>query len=669
MELTHDDNETAGLGFGILGPIKMHTRSGPVALTAARLRVVLAVLLLRPNQVVPLDDIVDRLWPERPPATARDQVVNVVSALRRLAGEAGRSAAGQWLTTQPPGYLARIDPEQLDVENFDAYVRQADAQTLAGRPAEAALALRAALALWRGPALADVPAPFAVAEAQRLAESRLAATEKLIDAEFAVGRHRDVVPELIHLVAEHPLREGLRGRLMTALHEDGRTADALAVYRAGRRLTIDELGLEPGPELRRIERAILSGVRSDALADAPAAVRVSAGPPAQLPRDIGDFIGRRDEVAEISHRLGGPATGTALPVIAVSGPPGVGKSALVTHVAHLMRAHYPDGQVHVDLRGTRGGREPAAVLLGMLRALGMPRSAVPDDVADRVRLFRSLTAGRRVLLVLDDAADAAQARPLLPGWTGCAVLVTSRAELAGLEGAHRIRLDALPGEEALALLAATAGQERVSAEATEAWRIVGLCGRLPLALRIAGARAASRPEWSLRGLADRLADPDRRLDELRTGDLDLRASLEPSLRNLDSDIELAAGRLASLDVADFPTRVVAAVLGVSPAAAESLVDRLMERQILGFAGLDTERRPRYRFPELIRLYVRERDAARRAAADPPPGIPTGPNRPGPGPHTEISLVEPVSPWPRAWDLPHLISREARDPCFMTAGRA
>jgi hypothetical protein len=300
------------------------------------------------------------------------------------------------------------------------------------------------------------------------------------------------------------------------------------------------------------------------------------------------------------------------------------------------------------------------------------RPAIPDDVADRARLFRSLTARRRVLVVLDDVADAAQARPLLPGGAGCAVLLTSRSELAGLEGAHRVRLDNLPGDEALALLATTVGQDRVSAEAAEAWRIVGLCGRLPLALRIAGTRVAARPEWSLRGLADRLADPDRRLDELRTGDLDLRASLKPSLRGLDPDVEAAAGRLASLGVADFPTWVVTAVLGVSSAAAENLVDRLMERQILGFAGLDAEHRPRYWFPELIRLYVRERCTARLTAADRSPEIPSDLIRPGPdepGPHAGMSLVVRVPSWPRASTVPQRIYREVRHLCLMTAGQA
>lgn len=260
MELAYC--ETAGdpgPEFGVLGPLEARIGSGPVFLPSVRQRIVLAALLLRPDQVVPLDDIVDSLWPERPPATARDQVVNVVSALRRLLGGAGRPATRQWLATQPPGYRARIGPGRLDVEKFEALVRTADAQSGAGHPERAAPNLRTALELWRGPALADVPARFAVNEARRLEELRLAALEKLMEAEFALGRHRDLVPELTRLVAEHPLRERLRGQLMVALHAIGRTGDALAVYRAGHRLMVDELGLDPGAELRRLERTILAG--------------------------------------------------------------------------------------------------------------------------------------------------------------------------------------------------------------------------------------------------------------------------------------------------------------------------------------------------------------------------------------------------------------------------
>ena len=607
-------NGPSGPGFGILGPLEVRSRVGPVALTGARQRVVLAALLLRPNQVVPLDDLVDSLWPDGPPATARDQVVNVVSTVRRLVGAGEWAPDRKWLATQPPGYLVRIGPGQLDLQDFEAHVRAADAESKAGRPAEAARELRAGLALWRGPALTNVPAPFAGAEARRLAEVRLATVEKLVDAEFAAGRHRDLVPELTQLVAEHPLRERLRGQLMLALHAAERTADALAVYRAGRRLVVEEFGLEPGAELQRIERAVLT----DTLVAEPRerAVAVPVPAPAQLPRDVADFTGRRAEVAEIRRRLAG-SVGTAVPVVAVVGPPGVGKSALVTHVAHQLRAGFPDGQLHADLRGTRGSRDPSAVLVAMLGALGVSGSAVPEPQYERVRLFRSLTAGRRVLVVLEDAADAVQVRPLLPGDPGCAVLVTSQAQLPDLEGVHRIRLDALPDDDALALLAATAGAARVAAEQAAARLVVALCERLPLALRVAGAKAAIRPDRSLARLADRLADPARRLDELRAGDLDVRSSLAPSVRALTSELAAAARRLAQLGSGSFATWAAIAALDTTPAETERLVDHLVERQLVEHTGIDSLGQPRYRFPELLRLFLRDgqpRDSPQRLPA-------------------------------------------------------
>jgi hypothetical protein len=368
--------------------------------------------------------------------------------------------------------------------------------------------------------------------------------------------------------------------------------------------------------LRRLERAILADNGSSAPAGAgrlgaqPAPrERVVVAFPAQLPRDVADFTGRRDEVEAICRQLGSvrpPSATTAVPVVVVTGPPGVGKSALVTHVAHLMRARFPDGQVHVDLRGTRGHENPAGVLTRMLLALGVPRAEVPDDLPGRIQLYRSITAPRRVLVVLDDTVDAAQARPLLPGGAGCAVLITSRAELSGLEGAYRVRLDTLPVDDAMSLLAAAAGPHRVATEPVAARRIVDLCGRLPLALRVAGGRVAVQPELSLRRLADRLADPDRRLNELRVGGLDVRASLAASLRGLAPQETLAARRLALLDVTSFPLWTVTALLQVAPAEAEDLVDRLVERHIIECAGTDALDQPRYRFSELARLYLRER---------------------------------------------------------------
>ncbi|MCW3841977.1 tetratricopeptide repeat protein [Micromonospora yasonensis] len=638
------DRETAGdqhgirapdFAFSVLGPLEVRGRSGRIPLPGARQRIVVAALLLRRNRVVSVDELIDGLWPESPPATAREQVLTVVSSLRRLFGDAGRPDAGRLVVTRSPGYLLRIEDEQLDLARVEQLLRDADQDGLP--PKVRAAAMRAALALWRGPELTDVPSPFAVAEAHRLAELRLATVEKLVDLEFALNRHAELVPELTRLVAEHPLRERLRGQLMTALDAVGRTAEALEVYRTGRRRIADELGIEPGAELRRLERSILAGTdhrpddarhpvpsalagrapgepgpephRAAEVARPPAAV----APPAQLPADVSDFTGRVADLEAVCRRLtsaGSAVDTTAVPVVIVSGIPGVGKSALAIHVGHRLRARFPDGQLYVGLGGTHDRPQQSAEVLGrVLVALGAHRAAIPEDVEERILLYRSVTAERRVLVVLDDAASAAQVRPLVPGGSGCAVLVTSRSDLADVEGGYHLSLDVLPDEDALALLRATVGAERVAAEPAVAARLVELCGWLPLAVRIVGARLASRPYWSLRRLADRLAD-QHRLDELHHGDLEVRASLELSFRGLDPHADAAAQLLALLAAPSFPTWAAGAVLRRPVAVAEALIDQLAQHRIVEYAGRDAAGQDRYRFHDLVRLLLRERAEAR-----------------------------------------------------------
>jgi DNA-binding SARP family transcriptional activator len=607
-----------GPRFGLLGPLLVRGEGGPVVLRSARQRVVLATLLLRANQLVPLDELIDNLWPDQPPATARDQVVNVMSGLRRLLGTADGASGRQSFVTQPPGYLLRVEAEDLDVKLFEELIREADAHWAAGRLPDAAATLRTALALHRGPVLADVPARFAVAEARQLEELRLAAVEKLMETEFALGRHGDVVTELARLVERHPLRERLRGQLMVALHAAGRTADALAVYQAGHQLMVEELGLDPSAELRRLEQAILADSNGGAgqMGPSPDEPRPVAAP-AQLPPDIADFTGRTGEVAAIRAWLTtstiSVGTGTALPVVVVTGPAGIGKSSLVTRVSHLVRADFPDGQLHV----TSGCADTGAVLAGMFAALDVPREAIPDDLAGQVLLYRSVTASRRVLIVLENVAEAAHVRPLLPGGAGCAVLITSRRHLAGLEGAYRIRLDALRGPESLALLAAIAGPDRVAAEPEAARRIVDLCGRLPLALRAAGTRAAIGGESALRELADRLADPQRRLDELCAGEVDVRAVLESGLGEVPPALVRAARQLAVLDVSEIPLSTAVAALAVSRVRAEDVADQLVGWGILEYAQPDPSAQPRYRFAELVKLCLRERWVDTQPVSEPP----------------------------------------------------
>jgi DNA-binding SARP family transcriptional activator len=606
--------------FNILGPLEIQGHTGAVTLRASRQRIVLTTLLLRANKVVSVDDIVGQLWPQHAPSTGREQVQIVISALRGLLRGAGVPGAAEILLTRRPGYLLQLAPAQLDAYRFEALLREADRESASGRYAETVSLLESALSLWRGHALTDVPSEQAVIEAQRLSELRLRATEKLIDAQLALGRHRQVVPQLTELVAAHPLRERLRGQLMIALNAMGRRAEALEAYRIGRRLMVAELGLEPGAELHRIERLLLAGAGVHPIAEVstglpeptmgrPSVVGAVAwaaaplGRPAQLPAGLRDFTGRRRELDDIRHVIADADTTVA--TVAITGPPGVGKTVLATHVGHQVHGHFPDGQLYVELNGS-GERacDVPETLASMIAAFGVQPAAIPHDFADRVRMFGDITARRRVLVVLDDVLDAGQVWPLKPSGPGCAVLVTSRRRLPDLTGARQVSLEALPAPDALALLAHIVGPARVAAEPAAAERIVDHCGHLPLAVRIAGARLAVRPHWPLAKLAERLAAPERRLDELRVEDLDVRATLESALRRLPQVAQLAGRRLARLATHEFAARMVMAALGKVIKAAEDPLDKLVQHHVLVPAGPEAGP-PRYRMPILTRLHLSE----------------------------------------------------------------
>jgi DNA-binding SARP family transcriptional activator len=505
------------LEYRLLGPVEAWWGGMPVRLGGPKPRALLAVLLLRAGQVVPADALVDAIWGEEPPDTARALVQSYVSALRRaLPGEAGET-----IQTRSPGYVLEPGPGRVDLVRFEELTAQGRRAAAEGDHRSAARALREALALWRGPALGGVGGALR-GEAVRLEEARQAALEERISAELEIaGQEADLATELTALVAAHPTRERLRGQLMLALYRLGRQADALAVYGEGRAVLADELGIDPGPELNRMHEAVL---RADpgllpgrrAVGPTPAARTGGAPRPVSLlPPALGDFTGRETESAQVAEWLTGPRG--AMPVVVVSGPAGVGKSALAVQAAHRVAERYPDGQLYAELHGFSEPVPPGEVLGRLLRALG---ADPPEDPAERGDLFRSLVAGRRVLLVLDDAGSESQVRPLLPGSASCGVLVTSRTRLGGLVGARRTDLDVLDDVCGLELLArvigTTWGDPR---EESAARRIVDLCGGLPLALRIAGARLAIRRHWTPSMLADRLADEHRRLDELSVGDL------------------------------------------------------------------------------------------------------------------------------------------------------
>ncbi|CAM4052458.1 BTAD domain-containing putative transcriptional regulator [Nocardiopsis rhodophaea] len=624
--------------FEVLGPLEVRGHGGGVRLSP-KLAALLAALLCRPNVMVSEARLIEALWEDAPPKSAVKSLQVYVHHVRRALGESGRVGRG------PVGYRLVTAPGEVDAVRFQELVEQGRLAVAEGDTERGGDLLRQGLELWRGPAFAGHDTmPLVREEAARLNEMRQVAAEERIEAELSLGRHREVAAELTALVAEFPYRERLRAQLMTALYRMGRSSESLEVYREGRALLADELGLEPGRELVRLEQAILTNDASLDLPDRPprerrlaaskaggdgfsagghgAAAHASAPVPAQLPPDIADFTGRRSQVAQLGRGLasepsgpGSDDSGDRLPaspmvISAVAGMGGIGKTALAVHVAHEQARNFPDGQLYVNLRGAEERPvDPAQVLSRFLHALGLEGGAVPDGLEERSALYRSRLADRRVLVVLDNAASERQVRPLLPGTPGCAVLVTSRARLTGLEGARLIDLDVFEPRQAVELLAAIAGAERVAAEPVAAEEIVRLCAYTPLAVRIAGARLAGRPQWTLTRMARLLGDEQRRLDELATGDLAVRASFSLSYAGLADETRRAFRLMSTLEVPDFTAWAVAALLDSSLDQAETHIETLVDAQLLTIAATDVTGRLRYRMHDLVRLFGRERAEA------------------------------------------------------------
>jgi DNA-binding SARP family transcriptional activator/predicted negative regulator of RcsB-dependent stress response len=598
--------------FRVLGRFEIWDGARPLPLTAAKQRAILVVLLLHANHVVSVDQLIDELWGEAPPKTARVTLQNYLARLRKALGSQGnRQAAPEVLLTRSPGYLLRVDDDQVDLYQFERLAREGRQALASGDPVHAGDQLRAAMSLWRGPAFADVAlGSMCEAEAARLEGCRISVVEDRIEADLLLGRHVELVGELEALVAEHPLRERLCRQLMLALYRSGRQAEALAVYRRTRKVLVEELGLEPSPTLQDLERAILLAdpelqpprPTAKATCDRPESRRG----PCQLPPDIDDFTGRQDAIAQLQQLLEAEQA-TAIVISAIAGKAGVGKTALAVRVAHRLRPRFPDGQLYVNLRGAEAqALDPAEVLAGFLRALGVDGPHIPEGLQERARLYRARLTDQRVLVVLDNAASEAQVRSLLPASGGCAVLVTSRASLGGLEAAHPLVLDVLEYDQAVELLARLAGPARVAAEPEAARQLVALCGLLPLAVRIAGAKLAARPQWRLGLLAERLADEHRRLDELKTGDLEVRASIALSYQGR-SQTERRLFRLLVVPAAPtFPVWVAAALLDRDLVEAEKLLERLVDAQLVEAAGEDQAGQLRYRLHDLLRVYARER---------------------------------------------------------------
>lgn len=619
--------------FCILGPLEVWGDDERlVTLGGPQQKALLAVLLLHPNRVVSVDRLAVYLWGEDPPPTARGLLQGCVAQLRRALRTERGAPVRQPLLTRSPGYLLQVRPDELDVDRFEELA--ASANRLLGERSgleRAAALLAEALALWRGPALDGIAVDSCQAEIAGLEERRLTVLEARIDVDLGLGREADLVTELQRHVRDQPLRERLRAQLMLALHGADRQADALAVYHQLRATLVEQLGVEPGAAVQQLQRAILSGpaavdtYRQEHAGTAALGRRPGIGatarvaPPAQLPAATTAFTGRGLQLRRLDQLLvvavDPPAGGAAITV--VSGTAGVGKTALVLHWAHRVRAQFSDGQLYVNLRGYAPDPpvRPIEALAGFLQALGVPAAQVPSDPDPAAAMYRTLLADRQMLIVLDNASDVAQVRPLLPASSGCRVLVTSRHRLGGLvalDGAGHLTLDVLTSGESFDLLARSLGAERTSAETEAAAELSRLCSHLPLALRIAAAHLTCQPQ---RAIADEVAalTADDRLSVLEVGgDVHgaVRAAFDLSYRSLSPDVRRVFRCLGLVPGPDVTAPAAAALVDAAPPAAARMLRRLAEAHLL-----DQPTTGRYVLHDLLRLYAAERTRDEESAGE------------------------------------------------------
>ena len=623
--------------FSLLGPLLLADSTGrPVALGGPRLRVLLATLLLQANMPVPADELAEMVWDGAPPPGAVSTLRSYVRRLRRSLGDDGAR-----VVASGPGYLIRVGRMELDVLEFEEACRDARAALRLGEWEDASASAAQALRLWRAAPLLDVPSGTLRAEFEpRIERLRLQVLEDWFDAGLRLGHHQELVPPLLDMTARYPLQERFHAQLLLALAGTGRRAQALDAYQEARRVLVGELGIEPGAELRDIHRRILNGDIGEILAGpedgqareippAAAADRladVSGSPadeasteaepaapisphPAQLPADIADFTGRARQVARVCGALtggeeaGGPG---AVRIVMVAGAAGLGKSTLAVHAAHQVREFFPDGQLFVQLSGASGQPAvPGEVLARLLRDLGVDGDKVPAGEEERAALYRTRLTDRRVLILLDDAKDAAQVRPLLPGSASCAVLVTTRNRTPNLLSTKFVDLGTLPDRDAQELFSRVVGDVRPDAEPEATAEVLRACAGLPLAIRICAARLTTRPQWRIATMAARLRDERSRLDELQLGDLEVRAGFQVSYDSLDCGRAARVFRLIGLWQGQrISLPAAAALTGESAADVAAALETLVDANLLESPEPDG-----YQLHDLLRLFAAERAQA------------------------------------------------------------
>ena len=670
------------LRVGVLGPVMAWYGDQELPVGQPRQQAVLGILAMRANRVISRGELVDAVWGQDPPASAEGGIYTYVAGLRRVI-EPNRSlrGPGRVLVSSGAGYVLHLVPGQPDAVAFEQDLGRARQLRKAGDATGAVIALDSALSLWRGIAFAGVPGPFAETERVRLGELHSAAAEERADVLLSLGRHEEVVPDLTAMVADHPLRERMRGLLMIALYRCGRQAEALRLFAEGRKVLAEELGIDPGGDLSRIHQQVLTMDPVLAVPEDPAVVTLDsdaagagAAPdggqrrprpedrstpvPAQLPLDAPGFSGRREELSilramlpaksaapgETATQGSGPQdsgpqdsgpqdsgpqdsgpqeSGQTVPIVVISGTAGTGKTALAIRFGHQVAKRFPGGQLYVNLRGldpSTPPMDPSEALRFFLDALNVPPHRIPPGTEARAALFRSLLDHRQMLIVLDNARNVAQVRPLLPGAPGSLVVVTSRNELTGLvaaEGAVPLTLDVLGDAEAYEMLARRLGQDRVAAEPAAADEIIAACARLPLALGIAAGRAAGRPKRPLTELAAELHDARGRLDALEADDAvtNVRAVFSWSYDQLS---EPAARMFRLLGVhpgPDISLSAAASLAGMPRADAGAALRELTRTHMVA------EYLPaRFTFHDLLRAYAADQaerhdpEPERRAAA-------------------------------------------------------
>ncbi|UPT23391.1 AfsR/SARP family transcriptional regulator [Thermobifida alba] len=619
--------------FNLLGPIEIIHNDVNITPTAPKPRQVVSLLLLRRNTVVQTRELIDELWRESPPPSAMTTLQTYIYKLRKILLEHGN---GDCLSTRPGGYMLTVPDTMVDLSRFEKEAHEGRLLLESGDSEKAARTLRSALALWRGPALLDVAhGDLLSSYVTRLEELRFRTLELRIEADLRLGHHRETISELKSLVLTHPLHEKLHASLMIALSRSGRRHEALEMYQKLRRTMIEDLGLEPGHDLRELHQSLLSDDFVHPPAEKPLhkhapqqrrAVEPLTVPPhgtglskrtprgqrpfpTQLPPDLADFTGHTAVLEKITAGLAPGDSGTQPPVtrtVAISGMPGVGKSSLAIRLAHRLRPRFEDGYLYVDLQGAAGTQATIGhVLQQLLQTLGVTPDGLPATLEEQGRMFRSLCSRTRLLMILDGASSTADVRPLLLDAPNCATIITSRRRLHGLIGVWSVEMSPLGRSESVELLRSIVGASRLDRAPRAVERLVNASGGFPPALRSIGDHLAAAPGLRIDEVAEQLLDSSGPPDMLHVGGSDLKSRFDSCYASLNRVDQSAFRLLSMLSPDGFRIGTAAGLLGVDVQDAEHTLERLVDHHLITVSHGD-DGQAHYTLPQPLLNYARER---------------------------------------------------------------